>query len=123
MTGKELHEILTRTGISFTDISARLGTSSQNLSNKLRVADVSTGLIERLCAALDMDITDFFPSRRFASIERAVVGNQNSNVNNSTDASLLRILEQQSQQLTTAQGHTTTAQKQVSELIEILKQK
>jgi transcriptional regulator with XRE-family HTH domain len=124
MTGKQLKDILYRTGISFTEISKRLGITPQGLNNNLLVNDVKTGLLERICDVLDMDITDFIPSKKMlANIENSVLGDGNNNVNNNTDATLLRIMERQSEQITTAQQQTTTAQQQITDLISILKTK
>lgn len=116
MSGTQLKEILSKTGLSLTEISDKLQTSTQNLNSMFKASDVRTGLIERLCAVLDMDITDFIKSDRIAKIEHSVshLGNNNKNINNTTDASLLRIMERQSEQI-------TTAQQQISDLIEILK--
>ena len=132
MTGKQLKQILYHTDISFTEISKRLGITPQGLNNNLLVNDVKTGLIERLCDVLDMDITDFIPSKKVSSntITSSVLGDGNNNVNNSTDAALLRIMENQCNQLTTAQSQLSTsqsqltiAQAQITNLIEILKTK
>lgn len=124
MTGKQLKDILYRTGISFTEISKRLGITPQGLNNNLLVNDVKTGLLERICDVLDMDITDFIPSKKMlANIENSVLGDDNINVSNNTDATLLRIMERQSEQITTAQQQTTTAQQQITDLISILKNK
>lgn len=124
MTGKQLKDILYRTGISFTEISKRLGITPQGLNNNLLVNDVKTGLLERICDVLDMDITDFIPSKKYlANIEHSVLGDGNNNVNNTTDETLLRIMERQSEQITTAQQQTTTAQQQITDLISIIKNK
>lgn len=124
MTGKQLKDILYRTGISFTEISKRLGITPQGFNNNLLVNDVKTGLLERICDVLDMDITDFIPSKKMlANIENSVLGDGNNNVNNTTDATLLRIMERQSEQITTAQQQTSTAQQQITDLISILKNK
>lgn len=124
MTGKQLKDILYRTGISFTEISKRLGITPQGFNNNLLVNDVKTGLLERICDVLDMDITDFIPSKKMlANIENSVLGDDNINVNNNTDATLLRIMERQSEQITTAQQQTTTAQQQITDLISIIKNK
>ncbi len=124
MSGKQLKERLYHTGISFTEISKRLGITPQGLNNNLLVNDVKTGLLERICEVLDMDITDFIPSKKMlANIENSVLGDGNNNVNNNTDATLLRIMDRQSQQLTTAQQQTTIAQQQITDLISILKTK
>lgn len=116
MDGKSIKDILYRQNIPFKDIAERLGTSPQNFNNLLGTSDVKSGLIERLCDVLGMDITDFIPSKKVSTIEHSVshVGNNNKNINNTTDASLLRIMERQSEQI-------TTAQQQISDLIEILK--
>lgn len=132
MSGKTLKDILYHTGLSNTEIATRLGISPQNLNTIYNVADIKTGFVERLCDVLNMDIVDFIPSKKVSSntITSSVLGDGNNNVNNSTDAALLRIMENQCNQLTTAQSQLSTsqsqltiAQAQITNLIEILKTK
>lgn len=124
MTGKALKDKLYHTGISLTEIAARLNMTPQGLNTIFHVGDIKTGFVERICDVLDMDITDFIPSKKMlANIENSVLGDDNINVNNNTDATLLRIMERQSEQITTAQQQTTTAQQQITDLISILKNK
>lgn len=119
MTGERLREILKKTGKSLAEISRQMEMSSQGLNTLFKAADVRTGTLEKLCARLDMDITDFIPSERVERIGHSVdlIGNGNYNINNTTsDATLVRIIDKQADQL-------TTSQKQISDLIDILKTK
>lgn len=126
MTGNRLKEILAKTGLSQTEIANKLGISVQNLNNKLETKDVKTGLLEELCAALNMDITDFIKSDRIGIIEKSItnIGNGSSNIDSTThDDRLLTIMEKQSEQITTAQSQVSVAQQQITDLIEIIKRK
>lgn len=63
MTGKALKDKLYHTGISLTEIAARLNMTPQGLNTIFHVGDIKTGFAERICDVLDMDITDFIPSK------------------------------------------------------------
>lgn len=61
MTGKEVKGILTSNGYSITDVANRLGVSQPNLSMALKVADVKTGLLEKICKVLGVEMDFFYP--------------------------------------------------------------
>lgn len=60
MSGKEVKTKLLALGISMAKIAEALGVSSQAFNHTLNAADVKSGTIERLCTALDLDITFFY---------------------------------------------------------------
>lgn len=60
MSGNELKIKLQTLGISMAKIAKILGVSSQAFNHTLQAADVKSGTIEKLCAALDLDITFFY---------------------------------------------------------------
>lgn len=66
MTGEELKNKITREGISITSLAKMMGTSQQNLSNKLATDSVKTGLLEEICNVLNMKINDFYVGTIYA---------------------------------------------------------
>ena len=101
MTGKELKNKLLGMGKSMTDVANALGISSQHLNSLLLAADVRTGLIERLCAAFDMQPSDFLggaPSANATNNSVAFNGDEN-NVSVSVDATLVGVIDRQSKQI------------------------
>lgn len=110
MTGKDLRDILSKTGLQWVEIARRLDMSVQNLQNKLETTDIKTGLLEKICAVLDMDITDFIKSNR--------VDNTTLPISNTAtrEDKLLAVIHQQSAQL-------SKSQQQITDLIEIIKRK
>lgn len=67
MTGDELKYILTHTRLQFKDLAAELGMSQQNFSKALKVSDVKTGFLEKLCDVLDVSIDFFYKKTKYAS--------------------------------------------------------
>ena len=61
MTGKELKTKVLTTGHTITEISSMLGMSPQALNTIFNVADVKTGTVEKMCAALKVDMSFFYP--------------------------------------------------------------
>lgn len=59
MTGEQLKERLIRGGYTLKDVAELMGMSQQNFSKGLKVADVKTGLIEKICQVLNKKM-DFF---------------------------------------------------------------
>lgn len=68
MSGEELKIKLQEAGIPLVDVASRLDMSQQNLSAGLRVADVKTGMLERICAAFNLPMSFFYPSCAGAEI-------------------------------------------------------
>lgn len=54
MTGKALKDKLYHTGISLTEIAARLNMTPQGLNTIFHVGDIKTGFVERICDVLDI---------------------------------------------------------------------
>lgn len=59
MNGSELRQILTKRKISISELAEKLHMSQPNLSNQFNVQDVKSGVLERICDALDVKM-DFF---------------------------------------------------------------
>ena len=77
MTGENLKSILSRSGVQLKDLAEKLEMSQQNFSNSLKVADVKTGLIERLCEVLNVSIDYFYNNTKYApSISVTASGTQ-----------------------------------------------
>lgn len=101
MSGKDLKEKLLDMRKSMADVANALGISSQHLNSLLSAADVRTGLIERLCAAFDMQPSDFFggtPNASASNNSVAFNGSEN-NVSVSVDATLVGVIDRQSKQI------------------------
>lgn len=64
MTGEQLKEHLYKLRISQADISRELGMSSQSMCQALKVADIKTGFLEKICKAFGLHITDFYPEEK-----------------------------------------------------------
>lgn len=60
MKGVELKIFLAGKGITVTSIAKMIGESQSNMSSLLNVADVKTGLLERISAATGIPMSEFF---------------------------------------------------------------
>lgn len=67
MTGEILKSILFRNGIQLKDVAEKLEMSQQNFSNALKVADIKTGLLEKLCDVLDVTLEFFYHDTKYSS--------------------------------------------------------
>lgn len=67
MTGEELKYILAHTRLQFKDLAAELEMSQQNFSKALKVSDVKTGFLEKLCDVLNVSMDFFCKGTRYAS--------------------------------------------------------
>ena len=70
MTGKELKRRLSALGISLSEVAEKLNMSQQNLSRALAVADIKTGLLERICEALGKNISFFYENTKYLAFEK-----------------------------------------------------
>lgn len=99
MTGLDLKKILAKTGKSQAEIAELLGMKRQNLSAILSSADVKTGIIERLCDALDLHPSFFYGGGINAS-DHSVAINGDGNRANNVDEKLVDVIDRQSKQIT-----------------------
>lgn len=67
MTGEVLKSILFRNGIQLKDVAEKLDMSQQNFSNALKVADIKTGLLEKLCDVLNVTLEFFYHDTKYSS--------------------------------------------------------
>ncbi len=103
MSGKELKMVLLRTGMNLTEISAKLGMSSQALNSIFNGSDVRTGIVEKCVDKLGMSYSDFFHSGSMHDNYGAAFGSQVETINNQTDRQYVELLAANSQQLAKAQ--------------------
>lgn len=80
MDGKQLKAKLQTTGRSMVDISTALGMSAQALNSYFQVSDIKTGILEKLCIVLNVDMGFFYP---IASTQYTQVTN-NGHAHNNT---------------------------------------
>lgn len=66
MTGDELKYILAHTRLQFKDLASELDMSQQNFSKALKVSDVKTGFLEKLCDVLDVSMDFFYKGTKYA---------------------------------------------------------
>lgn len=62
MTGKELKTKLSACGVSQSEIARRLDMSQQSFNQSMIVNDVKSGLLERIAAAIGVDMSFFYPT-------------------------------------------------------------
>lgn len=60
MSGEEVKRILQRRGYKLSDVAKDMGETPQNFQAMLKVADIKTGTLERICKAIKHDIFFFF---------------------------------------------------------------
>ena len=65
MNGPELRQILTKRNISVNELAEKLNMSQPNLSNQFRVQDVKSGVLERICDALDVKMDFFYEGTKY----------------------------------------------------------
>ena len=66
MTGEELKYILAHTRLQFKDLAAELEMSQQNFSKALKVSDIKTGFLEKLCDVLNVSMDFFYKGTKYA---------------------------------------------------------
>ena len=77
MDGKVVKEKLKKCGIPLSEIAARMGyENDQRLHSQLKSEDVKTGLLEKICEAIGVDMSFFYPSA-----SSSVIQNNNSGAN------------------------------------------
>lgn len=74
MTGEQLKERLIRSGYQLKDVAELLEMSQQNFSKGLKVADVKTGLVEKICQVLNKKIDFFYVDTEFAPVVNSLTG-------------------------------------------------
>ena len=89
MTGDELKYILAHTRLQFKDLASELDMSQQNFSKALKVSDVKTGFLEKLCDVLDVSMDFFYNGTKYASKSVQVTASGDQSIaTNSGDVTL-----------------------------------
>lgn len=116
MNGETLKTRLESLGYTKAYIAEKLGVLPQNIQTWFKAEDVKTGTLEKLSEVLDVPIAYFFGD------SYNVAGNNNAtgshNVVNATDDRLLSLLIAKDEQLTLSMKQTTTAQEQMSRILD-----
>lgn len=88
MSGAEFKNKLIAMNVKWSELAAKLEMSQQSLNAAFIVKDVKTGFVERVAAALDVDIITFFGGERIVNeVHHSVIkgdGNQVASGDNST---------------------------------------
>lgn len=113
MNGEKLRKAIKSSGKSMTEIAAYLNTTPQNLQSWFAAADIKTGTLEKIAEALGVNPASFYDGSVKAE-NHSVAFHGDGNKVQTTDSKLIGIINRQSEQI-------TTAQQQISDLIEILK--
>lgn len=80
MTGEELKYILAHTRLQFKDLAAELEMSQQNFSKALKVSDIKTGFLEKLCDVLNVSMDFFYKGTKYASTSVQVTASGNQSI-------------------------------------------
>lgn len=65
MNGKELKKVLISHGYLLKDVASKLGLSQPNFSQLVKVQDVKSGTLERICDVLGVKMDFFYKGTRF----------------------------------------------------------
>lgn len=100
MDGKVLKERLNKlTSLSQMEIAERIGVSAQSLAQYYLAKDVKSGLIEKLCEILDVDIATFYGQEPATSISHnqgdVITGDNVNNRNNDICTQVISVLDNQ----------------------------
>ena len=100
MTGKLLQERLSElTNIPFTEIADRIGVSSQSMYQFFTAKDVKSGLIEKLCEVLELDIATLYGQEPQQTISHntgdVITGDNVVNRINEVGMQMINILDNQ----------------------------
>lgn len=132
MSGEELKAKISTLGISVNELGRRLEMSSSLISQALQAKDIKTGLLERICIVLNLNMSFFYPeiaevryeqvsnndNRDVSAQNIGTLGTGNGTVNTGTDNELVsRLLEELSELRKTNQKLTDSNQKLMEKLL------
>jgi DNA-binding Xre family transcriptional regulator len=60
MTGEDIKKLLQKRGYTLKYVAEKMGETPQNFQAMLKVADIKTGVLERICNAIEHDIFFFY---------------------------------------------------------------
>lgn len=90
MTGLQVKEKLYQAKVTQADLAKKLNLSSQQMSQALNAADIKSGLLEKICEALGVNMSFFYPE---------IGGTVNNNTTN--------VRKQSAHNLSTGSGNIT----------------
>lgn len=108
MSGEEVKKIL-KENYKLADVAAAMGIIPQNLQSLLDVADIKTGVLERIAAAIGKDICFFFKTAGtyLALGPHSIAGNNITSSDNHTNINVT-LPEQGFQKIIKSDGTQTT---------------
>ena len=100
MTGQELKQKISASGISQAELARRLEMSTQLMSQALNAADIKTGFLERIARAIGKPMSYFYPEASGEGGEvhvetnsEIVSGTNNGHIGTDQQAVIDRLLE------------------------------
>lgn len=109
MSGEDLRTKLATLDVTQTEIARRIGMSQQSFNQGLNVADVKSGLLEKIAEALSLPMSFFYPdatgvvnNNNIKSQKAHNISNGSGNIsesNNSNDQETIKKLLDQNSQL------------------------
>lgn len=66
MTGQKLKEILSSHGVVFIDMAKEMGVSQPAISQMMRVQDIKSGTLEKICDILGWNMNYFYGGTKYA---------------------------------------------------------
>ena len=118
MTGKDLKRMIISDGLTVAEVARRLGTTQQNLTCALGKDDIKTGLLERVAEAMNKPL-GFFYGKAFESVPVTCTVQEQEQVPQSSEASVLDLLKLKDEQLLIAMKQTSKAQEQMDKVLEV----
>lgn len=126
MTGQHLQDLIKKEGYSVSKMAELIGTSQQVLASALKHDDIRTGLVEKVAQVMGKPLS-FFYGEAYGPVTQAN-GNNNTQVAGnvvgndmtvgSPDSKLIDLLVSKDEQLTMAMKQTSTAQEQMSRVLD-----
>lgn len=127
MTGEELKTKLNALHVSQSELARKLGISQQTFNQMLKVADVKTGLIEKIAKTMGVNLS-FFYGDSAATVTTVTTGDNNKgNINTGTcsgtticgpsDHDCARIIEELKQHVARLEGENDVLKSERSRLM------
>lgn len=115
MTGKVLQErIAAVTDIPFNIIAEKIGVSAQSMYQFFTAKDVKSGLIEKVCEVLDIDIATLYGQEQ----QQGIINNKGDVITGDNVAN--RVNEESKQMITILDNQLRVKDEQIDKLLNIL---
>ena len=85
MNGNELRNILATKGIIHKDLAEKMGISQSCFSQLLRAQDIRTGLLERICDILNVQMDFFYGDTKYLGKNYHLIREDISSLSNKLD--------------------------------------